>query len=168
MDRVLSSGVGLVALLAIVPRQSIAQQTSPSTWHLVYAVDSTGQTTYGEKARLLAAVRSGEPVRVGWGVAWKLPDGTVGGVEHVGQAAFVTIHHGEVFAQMPPMLGQTPNAREAIISFRTDGDRVWYALLDTTGRLRGYFTGGAEQRVTRSATYWYVPGPGDGAPSRLY
>ena len=119
----------------------------------------------------MAAVRSGQPVRVGWGIAWRLPDGTAGGVEHVAEAAFLTIHRGEVFAQMPPMLGQTPNAQEPLIAFRTEGDRLWYALLDTTGQLRGYFTGGSEQRTTRTATYWYVPGAGQGTPGtpgRLY
>ena len=160
-----------LALFALLPMASHqvarAQQASPG-WRLVYAVDSTGTRLSGDKAVLLAAVRSGQPTRVGWGVAWKLPDGTAGGVEHVAEAAFLTIHQGEVFAQMPPMLGQTPKAREPDITFRTEGDHLWYALLDTTGRLRGYFTGGSEQRITRTATYWYTQGTGSGAPARLY
>ena len=86
-------------------------------WRLVYAVDSTGARLSGDKAVLLAAVRSGQPIRVGWGVAWKLPDGTAGGVEHVAEAAFLTIHQGEVFAQMPPMLGQTPKARAGCVGW---------------------------------------------------
>lgn len=161
-------GFTLAALLAVSPPPSPAQQQNPVGWHLVYAADSTGARTFGEKASLLAAVRSGQPVRVGWGVTWKLADGTVGGVEHVGQAVFLTIHQGEVFAQLPPILGQTPNAREPVITLRTDGDHLWYALLDTTGRLRGYFTGGSEQQTVRTATYWYVGGTSPAGPARLY
>ena len=81
---------------------------------------------------------------------------------------------------MRPILGQNPAAREPAITFQTDGDQLWYALLDTTGRLRGYFTGGlfttgdgvrkdsGEGRTTRTATFWYVAGDGREGPARLY
>ena len=164
--------VALVALFALLfgaqYQTADAQQGGSSGWRLIYAVDSTGARVSGDKAQVLAAVRGGQPIRVGWGVSWKLPDGTVGGVEHVAEAAFVTIHRGEVFAQMPAILGQTPAAQEASITFRTEGDHLWYALLDTTGRLRGYFTGGSAQSTTPTATYWYTQGGASGAPARLY
>jgi hypothetical protein len=155
----------LVVALALT-RSLEAQQPQ---WRLVYAVDSLGKRVSGDKSQLLAAVRAGQPVRVGWGISWRLPDGTPGGVEHVAEAAFLTIHHGEVFAQLPPILGQAPNGREPVISFSTEGDRLWYALLDTTGRLLGYFTGGREApRTVRTATYWFVSGSGGTGPARLY
>lgn len=158
---------GLSFLLA-TGRAEAQQQPGPSGWRLVYAVDSLGSRTQGDKPALLAAVRAGLPVRVGFGIAWKLRDGTSGGVEHVADAAFLTIHHGEVFAQLRPILGQTPAAREPDITLRTPGDQLWYALLDTTGRLQGYFSGDSTSRTTRVATFWYVPGQGAAGPSRLY
>ena len=33
---------------------------------------------------------------------------------------------------------------------------------------RALQTGGSEQRITRTATYWYTQGAGSGAPARLY
>jgi hypothetical protein len=145
-----------------------ARQTSSPGWQLVLAVDTTGRPTFGDKERLLDAVRAGLPVRVGWGISWRLPDGTAGGLEHVAEAAFLTIHHGEVFAQIAPILGQAPSAREPVVTFRTEGDRLWYALLDTTGRLHHYFTGGAEAQTTRTATHWYVAGAAGANQRRLY
>jgi len=150
-------------------RPLTAQQPAPPPgWRLIYAVDSTGSPIFGEKAELVLAVRAGLPVRVGWGIAYRLSDGTRGGLEHVADAAFLTIHHGEVFAQLAPILGQAPAAREPVITFRTEGDRLWYALLDTTGRLHGHFTGSTESHTIRTATHWYVAGaPGPGR-DRLY
>ena len=155
-------------VIGACPARLTAQQPSPAGWQLVYAVDSVGQRSFGEKERLLTAVRSGQPVRVGFGVSWRLADGTPGGVEHVADAAFVSIYRDEVFAQLAPIMGQTPAAREPTISFRTQETGLWYALLDTTGRLQGYFAGGAKPQITRVATYWYVAGLGADSPKRLY
>ena len=158
-----------LVLLALAPTSSRAQQQTPVGWHLVYAVDSTGVRTLGDKATLLAAVRSGQPVRVAWALTFKLPDSTTGRIEHFAQATFLTIHKGELFAQIAPIMGQRPSAREPVIAFRNKDDELWYAMLDTTGRLRGYFTGGfmnvpgqgaskspGNEQTTRTATFWYV------------
>ena len=156
-----------IILLLIAGSSLRAQPPATSSWQLAYSVDSLGNRTAGDKAALIAAVRSGQPVRVGWAITWRLPDGTAGGVEHAAEAAFLSIHHGEVFAQLRPILGQAPAAREAIITLRTDPERLWYALLDTTGRLQGYFTGsGGPPQVTRAATSWYVPRPADASTGR--
>jgi hypothetical protein len=134
----------------------------------VYAADSTGARTAGDKAELLAAVRAGQPVRIGWAVTYKLPDSTMSRIEHVAEATFLTIHKGEVFAQIAPIIGQRPSATEAVIGFRGKNGELWYAMLDTTGRLRGFFAGeyysssqgvdktSSREQVTRTATSWYV------------
>lgn len=145
----------LLFLHALVA-SAAGQQSSASGWRLVYAVDSAGRPTQGEKEELLAAIRAGQPVRVGWGLTWRLQDGTTGQLEHAAEASFLTIHQGEVFAQLAPILGQTPSAREPVVSFRTEGGQLWYGLLDTTGRLVSYFSGGSPPQTTRLATYWYV------------
>lgn len=152
-----------------------AAQDSANGWRLVFAVDSTGRPVSGSKSRLLDAVRAGHPVRVGWGLSLRQPDGSAGGLEHVAPAAFLSIHRGEVFAQLAPILGQVPSAREPAIAFRTGeaaaGDQLWYALLDTTGRLVGYFSGtpgSTAQRTVRVPTYWYVQGEPSEPVAPLY
>jgi hypothetical protein len=148
--------LGIVACGGALPL--VAQESAGDRWRLVYAVDSAGRRTEGEKATLLTAIRAGQPVRVGWTLGWRRADGVTGALEHVAQASFLTIHHDEAFAQLAPILGQTPSAREPVVALRPNGNRLWYALLDTTGKLTGYFTGDSTTQITRIATRWYVPG----------
>jgi hypothetical protein len=148
------------SLLSNAGVPGLAAQTSAVTeWRLAFAVDSAGRPIGGEKDTLLTAVRAGQPVRVGWSIAWRASNGATGRLEHVAEAAFLTIHHGEVFAQIPPILGQTPSSQGPVITLRPEVGRLWYALLDTTGRLSGYFTGDSTTTTTRVATYWYVQNP---------
>ena len=150
-------------LSASVP--GLAAQTSGvPEWRLVFAVDSAGRPIGGAKDTLLAAVRTGQPVRVGWSIAWRASNGTTGHLEHAAEAAFLTIHHGELFAQLRPILGQTPSSQGPLIALRPEVGRLWYALLDTTGRLAGYFTGDSTTTTTRVGTHWYVQYP-PGRPS---
>ena len=95
-------------------------------WRVLYATDSAGRPARGEKVALLLAVRSGQPIRVGWKVPWRLANGTVGMLEHAASAAFLTIHHGEVFAQLAPILGQAPAALEPRVILRTTPPQIWY------------------------------------------
>ena len=155
-------------LLAASMVHAQVSQQQPVGWHLVYAADSTGARTAGDKAALLAAVRAGQPVRLGWAITYRLPDSTTSTIEHFAEARFLTIHKGEVFAQIAPIIGQRPSAREAVIAFRGKNGELWYAMLDTTGRLRGFFAGefystsqGADkteshEQTSRTATFWYV------------
>ena len=167
--RLAGRAVAILAAAHAIGAPLLAQGEAQPAWRLVFAVDSTGNPTFGEKTQLIAAVRAGLPVRVGWGIAWRLPDGTVGGLEHVAEATFLTIHQGEVFAQIAPILGQAPSAREPRVTFRIEGgNRLWYALLDTTGRLHHYFTGGSEAQTTRAPVSWFTAGPAGASPRRLY
>ena len=112
-------------------------------------------------------MRSGQPIRVGWKVPWRLPDGTSGVLEHAASASFLTIHHSEVFAQLVPILGQAPAAREPRITLRTATPQLWYGLVSTTGELHGYFMGDdSATTVRRVATEWYAPSAGFAAPER--
>ena len=168
MSVFLARFVAVVVASVSIAQVSRAQQPPPTGWRMVYAVDTTGKATFGQKQELLAAVRAGLPIRVGWGITWRLQDGTAGGVEHVADALFLTIHRDEVFAQIAPILGQAPDARRPAITLGIGGDRQWFALLDTTGRLQGQFTGAGEAEDFRAATTWYVQGVGGQGPARLY
>jgi hypothetical protein len=133
-------------------------------WRLLYATDSVGHATRGEKAALIRAVRSGQPIRVGWKVPWRLADGTGGILEHAASASFLTIHHDEVFGQLAPILGQAPVAREPRVTLRTANPQLWYGLVSTTGELRGYFMGGDSATTVRVATEWYARTVGSAVP----
>jgi hypothetical protein len=148
-------------MLGALAAPGLAQIPQPAgvasgTWRLVFATDTAGRPSNGEKADLLRAVRAGQPIRVGWQLPFRLPDGAAGLLEHTASASFLTIHHGEVFAQLAPILGQTPSAREPVVRLRTDPALLWYGLLDTRGWLAGYFMGGDTVPPIRVATFWYA------------
>ena len=126
-------------------------------WRLLYAADSTGQVLEGTKAALREAVRAGQPIRVGWSVPYRLPDGRRGALEHLADASFLTIHQDEVFAQLAPIVRQRPSADSATVQL--DATATWVGMLDTTGRLRGVFTGTGEAQDVRLRTRWYAPLP---------
>jgi hypothetical protein len=147
----------LLGVFSVPSAAQDARAVIAAEWQLLYATDSAGHPTRGEKAALVGAVRSGQPIRVGWKVPWRLADGTSGMLEHAASASFLTIHHGEVFAQLAPILGQAPVAREPRVTLRTANPQLWYGLVGTTGELRGYFMGGDSATTVRVATEWYAP-----------
>lgn len=158
--------VPLLALVACLCGGGTTWAQSPSTgaWRLAFAVDSGGRALYGSKAALEAAVRGGLPVRVGWGIPWRQPDGSVVGVEHVADAAFLTLHRGEVFAQLNPIVRQVPSADSARIGLV--GAETWVGMLDTTGRLRGVFRESGRTHVQHLRIWWYVLDPEGGGAAR--
>jgi hypothetical protein len=144
----------LSALACAGPARIAAQAPG---WRLLYSADSTGQALEGNKNAVREAVRAGLPIRVGWSVPYRLPDGRRGALEHVADASFLTIHQDEVFAQLAPIVRQRPHADSAAIQL--DGSAHWVGMLDTTGRLRGVFTGTGDAQDVRLRTRWYAPRP---------
>jgi len=106
------------------------------TWQLVYRNDAEGETVFGDKSQLLDAVRSGLPIRVGFG--GRSQTDTTRSVEHLADAQFLSILDGdEVFAQITQIVGQAP-AREkdgTKIRFRTNNK--WTAIRGTNGYSTG-------------------------------
>ncbi|MBI3792033.1 MAG: hypothetical protein HY275_14305 [Gemmatimonadetes bacterium] len=145
-----------------------AQGALDRGWRLVYATDSAGRVSAGDKAALLRAVRAGLPVRVGFAISWRAKDGSQDGVEHVADARFLTIHRDEVSAQLAPILGQAPAEGAPDVALMTTGDRLWYALVDSRGRLQGYFTGGGAVTSLTVATHWFVAGTPASPAGTLY
>jgi hypothetical protein len=123
-------------------------------WQLVYGSDSTGRALHGIKSRLRDAVRAGRPIRVRWEIPWRRPNGQHGVLEHVADAAFLTIHHDEVFAQLAPIMRQRPSADSASVQLDTAG--TWVGMLDTTGRLSGVFPEAGQAPSVRVRTWWYA------------
>lgn len=125
-----------------------------SGWQKVFQNDASGHTVFGDKSKLIDAVRLGYPVRIGWGSSR---------VEHVADADFLTIFEGkEVFAQIRTIVGQAPRIDGDTLKVRFRAQNHWTKISGTngysTGFMTNYFndtiTGGNVDRYT--ATTWYV------------
>lgn len=123
---------------------------------MVYKNDANGKTVFGNKAKLLDAVRLGYPVRIGWGS---------NRVEHVADAHFLTIFDGqEVFAQIKPIIGQRPQANGDSLKIAFRANNEWLKMAGTNGYTTALMTDylqdtivGNNERYT--ATTWYVNYP---------
>ena len=127
---------------------------SNSGWQKVFQNDDNGQTVFGDKSKLLDAVRQGYPVRVGWGS---------NRIEHVADADFLTIFEGEeVFAQIKSIVGQAPRVDGDSLKIRFRAQNHWVNIAGTNGYstslMTDYFqdsiVGGGTDRYR--ATTWYV------------
>jgi len=123
-------------------------------WEMVFRNNADGQVTFGNKSKLIEAVRLGYPVRIGWGS---------NRVEHIANADFLTIFQGkEVFAQINTIVGQAPKIENDSLKIRFRTQNHWTKLAGTNGYSTGFMTnyiqdtivGGGMDRYT--ATTWYV------------
>lgn len=129
-------------------------KTSVEGWQKIFQNEASGQTTFGDKSKLIDAVRLGYPVRVGWGS---------NRIEHVANADFLTIFEGkEVFAQINTIIGQAPQIDSDSLKIRFRTQNHWTNISGingySTGLMTDYFqdslVGGGTDRYT--ATTWYV------------
>ncbi len=99
--------------------------SSPKGWTKVFVNDEYGKALFGEKAELMDAVRSGYPIRIGFGG---------GRVEHVANADFLTISAGEeVFAQIPSIIGQNPSFTPDSLTLKFRPTNKWTLIVGTNG-----------------------------------
>lgn len=127
---------------------------SNSGWQKVYRNDPNGKTLFGDKSKLIDAVRLGYPIRIGWGGSR---------VEHVAEAEFLTIlDEKEVFGQINSIVGQAPTVKNDSLKIRFRMQNHWTKIAGTNGYSTGFMTdyledtivGGGVDRYT--ATSWYV------------
>ncbi|AXT60372.1 hypothetical protein D1816_08410 [Aquimarina sp. AD10] len=133
---------------------------SNTGWQKVFQNDENGETIFGDKSKLIDAVRLGYPIRIGWGS---------NRVEHVADADFLTIFEGEeVFAQIKTILGQAPRIDGDSLKIRFRTQNHWTSIAGTNGYTTSIMTnymqdtlvGGDKDRY-RSST-WYVLYPNHG------
>jgi hypothetical protein len=143
----------LIVLGLLLFSSSISAQ-----WELVYENDAAGQRLAGSKANLIAAVRSGKEIRVGWVLQRK--DNRLRKVEHVAAAKFLTVMSDKhVFAQIDPIVGQTPIYADSIIRLKENLE--WSFIASTTGEqesmMRQVVTGEiVGHRIGRNGIKWWV------------
>ena len=123
-------------------------------WQMVFKNNEKGQVIFGDKSKLINAVRLGYPVRIGWGS---------NRIEHVADADFLTIFEGEeVFAQIKTITGQAPKIEGDSLKIRFRTQNHWTKIAGTNGYSTAFMTdyfqdslvGGGIDRYT--ATTWYV------------
>ena len=144
-------------ILSIILTLCVSCQSSEKPdggWQMVFKNDANGQLIFGDKSKLIDAVRLGYPVRIGWGS---------NRIEHVANAEFLTIFEGkEVFAQIGTIVGQEPRIDGDSLKVRFRIQNHWTKTAGTngysTGLMTNYFkdtiAGGGTDRY--SATTWYV------------
>lgn len=131
-----------------------APDTSTEGWQMVFQNDANGQVTFGDKSKLIDAVRLGYPVRIGWGS---------NRIEHVANADFLSIFEGEeVFAQINTIVGQAPQKTGDSLKVRFRTQNHWTSISGTNGYSTSLMTnylqdtlvgGGTDKNI---ATTWYV------------
>lgn len=144
----------LLLLSFLVFSSCQSSTTQKAGWQKVFQNDANGGTLFGEKAKLLDAVRLGYPIRIGWGS---------NRVEHVADADFLTIFQGEeVFGQIKSIVGQAPRIDGDSLKLRFRINNHWTKIAGTNGYSTAFMTdymqdtlvGGGVDRY--SATTWYV------------
>ncbi len=145
---------GAFAMMLLFLSSCQTPQKTSAGWQKVFKNSPTGEAVFGDKSKLIDAVRLGYPIRVGWGS---------NRVEHVAEAAFLTIFEGEeVFAQTRTIIGQAPRIDGDSLKVRFRMQNHWTKMAGTNGYSSGFMTdyfkdsitGGGMDRYT--ATTWYV------------
>jgi hypothetical protein len=140
-----------------------AEPCGPSTsaWRFVFANDGHGKDLQGSREALLAAIRKGSPVRVGWSESSSSESWSV---EEFSDAGFTNIMGGrDVVAQLDPALIQTNYVDATKAGLRSPA-LEWHALMSTDGRFEAVMvdreTGKTARRlVQRTRMNWYVFAP---------
>lgn len=134
-----------LAMLVQVSTGCMERPEPAEEWRLVYRNDLDGNAVAGNKDDLIAAVRAGLPIRVGFG--GRSSRDTTRSVEHVADVQFLTVLDGsEVFGQISQIIGQAPAREEDGLKIRFRSHNKWTMIAGTNG----YFTGMMVDFVTDS------------------
>ncbi len=131
---------------------------------LLFRNGINGETLGGSRAALLAAIRSGQTVHMGWGLSVER-EGQRRSVEHVVAPVFIGIVHGEeVVAQLPEHIALQAYADVDRALFE-DPAVMWRGMMTTNGTFDAVWVNRATGEVVRrfpqrAAISWYgVPAP---------
>ena len=144
--------------LLIIAMMLFTTLTYSQKWTLVYQNDAQGETVSGSLEDLRSAVRDGLPIRIGW-QAQSSTNPKIK-VEHVADAKFLTIMSDEVvFAQIDPIVGQTPDFDDQFIELKENV--AWVMIAASNGKadtmMRNVMTGEVMGHNKRPrAIDWYV------------
>lgn len=148
----------------------LAGGTDPCTaqWRFLFANGAKGDGVAGDRAALIAAVRRGSPLRVGWGEAaaddsWS--------VEEFSNVGFTNVMGGrDIVAQLEPALIQSNYTDATKATLRTE-PLEWRAIMSTDGRFDAQMTDPATGKLVRTLKQrtrmnWYAFAPDPGCDTR--
>ena len=118
-------------ILAFVLSSCTAQ-----SYNIVFSTDFDGEVISGSKEQLIAHIRDGKAVRVGWQLDFDRDNQS--DLDHWIEANFITILEGEVFVQIDPIYAQGPNAGIPQVEIFPDNTK-WTAIIGTNGKLLNRF-----------------------------
>jgi len=113
-----------------------------NNYKIIYEADRDGKAIEGNLQQLLDHVQNGNPIRVGWVLAFEHPE-TKERIEmqHWTDAGFITTLNGHVFAQIGSIYQQGPGLSDPPAVFLVDGKpHGWVAIIGSTGVMRQKYT----------------------------
>lgn len=146
-----------LTLFLMLPSSLLPAQNQ-SKWELIYENDSDGKAIQGNLNELMQAIRGGAEIRVGW--LHQSPEQPIIKVEHLANAKFVTIMSDQtVFAQIDPIIGQTPDFKKQLILLKENLE--WSFIASSNGlqesMLRNLSSGEVlDHQRRRWGIKWYV------------
>ena len=114
-----------IALILLVSSCSMQKKSLHQGWKSILSIDNNGLVLSGEKQNLIDAIHMGCPIRVGWFRKLR-NDETLG---HVTDSAFLSVYKGEVFAQVKPIMRQSPSSAKAAIQLDFENNQQWTAII---------------------------------------
>jgi len=161
----LSFLLGAGVLLLLRPGRQVHLRPDPaitgSCWQFVFANDGQGREVAGNREALLAAIRKGSPVRIGWSEASRKEGWSV---EEFSEVGFTNIMGGrEVVAQLASAWIQSDYLNATKAGFRRPL-LEWHAIMSTDGRFEAVMvereTGRTIRKlVQRTRMNWFVFAP---------
>jgi len=150
-----------MTLLAALALAAAPEACEIPQWRFVFANGPHGEAVAGKRADLIAAVRRGSPLRVGWGEAAK--DGSWS-VEEFSNVGFTNLMGGkDLVVQLEPAMIQNDYLDATKATLRAE-PLEWRAIMSTDGRFDAQMTvpsTGKLFRTLRQRTriHWYAFAP---------
>ena len=129
-------------------------------WAPVYKNGLDGETLEGSKEELFAAIRAGQPIQIGWGLARDI-DGEPASVEHIAAPVFLGIGDDDhVVAHLPEHIAPRSYWGENSAYF-DDPAVLWRGLMSTSGSFDAVWANRATGEIVRRSPQravmtWYA------------
>lgn len=139
------------------------KETFNQGWSLVYKHDKQGQPLFGDKQKVIEAVRNGLSVKIGYG-----GQSNTRSIEHVAEAQFLTILSVsdtiEVFAQISPIMRQGPFRLKDTVGIKLRPGYKWLTAIGTNGMCSNVMVNTFLDSIdgsneNRRAANWFVDYP---------
>ncbi len=133
-------------------------------WTLVYKHNEQGELIFGQKEKVIEAVRNGLSVKVGYGVQVNEDRS----IEHIADAQFLTVLSVqdtiEVFAQISPIMRQGPFRLKDTVGIKLAPGYKWLTAIGTNGMCSNVMVNTFADTIQgsnekRRAAMWFVDYP---------